>query len=630
MGDPEELSLDQQVTRPSQGSPGALHIRRNPYFREVEELLSIIETTALEPVFQPVMHLQSGDLFAYEGLIRGPATSSLCEPKRLLNAARHAGVLTDVEIICCRRVIKHFARLGFSGRLFLNISPQTILEVRDDANKLAQFIRGCGIEIDQVTFELTEHDKVADNAAFREALVIFRSLGFGVAIDDLGEGFSSLRLWSELQPDYVKTDMHFVDGISQDPQKFQFLKSLQQIATNCGTALIAEGVEKIEDLRLLRDLGIAFAQGHLIARPLPHPQPQFAAVARNILGSKVIAVYPEAKIVANRTVTVDKLLARPPTVQPSTINEDVLRVFEENPDLDAVPVIEDGKPAGLVLRHRFIELFVRPYYRELHGRKRCTMYMETRPLVVDRKVTIQQLSQLLVESDQRHLSQGFIIIDDGEYAGFGTSRDLIREVTRLQMEAARYANPLTMLPGNVPINEHIERLLDANKPFHAAYCDLNHFKAFNDAYGYSLGDEMIKLTANVLAAVCDNHRDFLGHIGGDDFIMLFQSTDPEARCIRALAAFDQNAAALFRPDDISRGAIKAEDRRGNEVQFPLTSLAIGMIAVNPEQVTSHLQVATAATDAKKQAKREARSHLWIERRGISNQKTLPFGSTGAQ
>src|SRR5262249_46978925 len=145
----------------------------------------------------------------------------------------------------------------------------------------------------------------------------------------------------------------------------------------------------------------------------------------------------------------------------------------------------------------FIELFVRPYYRELHGRKPCTMYMEPQPLVVDRKVTIQQLSQLLVESDQRHLSQGFIIIDDGRYAGFGTSGDLIREVTRLQMEAARYANPLTMLPGNVPINEHIERLLDAKVGFTAAYCDLNHFKAFNDAYGYSMGDEMIKLTANV-------------------------------------------------------------------------------------------------------------------------------------
>lgn len=627
MGDLDEVSLSMSAAelRNDVGQPAIA--RKNYYFRELEELRSIVDNSLLEPVFQPVMHLSSGDLFAHEGLIRGPVQSSLHEPKRLFAAARRAGVLTDVEIICCRRVIKQFARSGFGGRLFLNVSPQTILEVGEDATKLAQFIRGCGISLEQVTIELTEHNQVADKAAFREALVIFRSLGFGVALDDLGEGFSSLRLWSELHPDYVKTDMHFVDGISQDPQKFQFLKSLQQIATNCGTALVAEGVEKIEDLRLLRDLGIAYAQGHLIARPTAGPQPQFAEVAKRILGSKVIAVYPEAKIVANRTVTVDKLLARPPTVMPSSPNEEVLHLFEENPELEAIPVIDEGKPAGLVLRHRFIELFVRPYYRELHGRKSCTMYMETRPLVVDRKVTIQQLSQLLVESDQRHLSQGFIIIDDGRYAGFGTSRDLIREVTRLQMEAARYANPLTMLPGNVPINEHIERLLDASKPFSAAYCDLNNFKAFNDAYGYSLGDEMIKLTANVLKDACDAHHDFIGHIGGDDFIMLFQSQDAEARCEQALAAFDQNAAALFRPDDLARGSIKAEDRRGNEVLFPLTSLAIGMIAVSPEHFSSHLQVATAATEAKKQAKRQAASSLWIERRVVNNQRALPFNNS---
>jgi diguanylate cyclase (GGDEF)-like protein len=601
-----------------------VNMRANLRFRELEELDSIIATTALEPVFQPILELGSGKIFGYEGLIRGPVSSSLHAPAHLFAAATRAGKLTDLEMISCRRVIKRYSRMGSDRRLFLNMSPQTVLEVREDAQRIAEFIRSCGLRLEQVTIELTEHNHVSDKAAFRQALVLFRSLGFRVGIDDLGEGFSSLRLWSELHPDFVKIDMHFVQGINQDPLKFQFLKSLQQIAENCDTALVAEGVENLEDLRLLRDLGIAYAQGHLIAMPSTQPLITAAPDLHAVLGSRTISIYPEAKIVANRTVTVEKLLVKLPTVNSATVNDEILHLFETSADLDAIPVVDGGSPAGLVMRQRFIELFVRPYYRELHGKKPCTMYMESQPLIVDRNVTIQQLSETLVESDQRYLSQGFIIIDEGQYLGFGRSRDLIREVTRLQMEAARYANPLTMLPGNVPINEHIERLLDARATFSAAYCDLNHFKAFNDAYGYSLGDEMIKLTAKVLNDACDLNRDFLGHIGGDDFIILLQSDDAEARCECALLAFDRHAAALFRPEDLKRGAMRAEDRHGHEILFPLTSLAIGIVVVKPEHFASYLQVAAAATEAKKLAKRQTGSSLWIERRNppVQNQLAL--------
>lgn len=597
-------------------------MRSNHHFLELEELHSIIDATALEPVFQPILQLGSGEIFGYEGLIRGPVSSPLHTPVRLFAAASRAGLLTDLEMICCRQVIRKFARLRHDRRLFLNLSPQTVLEVREDSQRIAQFVRSCGLRLEQVTIELTEHNYIRDKAAFRQALVLFRSLGFRVAIDDLGEGFSSLRLWSDLHPDFVKIDMHFVQGISQDPLKFQFLKSLQQIAENCGTAVIAEGVESIEDFRLLRDLGIAFVQGFLISPPAEQLKAELDPALRDILGSQIISVYPEAKIVANRTVTVEKLLVNAPFVSPQTQNEEVLLLFETHPELDAIPVVKDGKPMGLILRHYFIELFVRPYYRELHGKRSCTKYMETHPLVVERNVTIQELSETLVESHQRYLSQGFIIIDDSLYLGLGRSQDLIREITQLQLEAARYANPLTMLPGNVPISEHIERLLGASVHFSAAYCDLNHFKAFNDAYGYSSGDEMIKLTARVLSSACDLNRDFVGHIGGDDFIVLFQSDDWEARCSNALKEFDRNAARLFRPEDVAQGAIRAEDRRGNAILFPLTSLAVGMVVVKPGGFVSHLQVATAASEAKKQAKRQTGSSLWIERRSPPTQTQL--------
>ena len=86
--------------------------------------------------------------------------------------------------------------------------------------------------------------------------------------------------------------------------------------------------------------------------------------------------------------------------------------------------------------------------------------------------------------------------------------------------AARYANPLTSLPGNIPISQHIAALIESGEPFATCYCDLNNFKPFNDVYGYWRGDDMIRLCADIIRRNSDPQRDFVGHVGGDDFVML--------------------------------------------------------------------------------------------------------------
>lgn len=331
------------------------------------------------------------------------------------------------------------------------------------------------------------------------------------------------------------------------------------------------------------------------------------------------------KVIARRTATVDKLLLSVPYVGPDATNETVLHLFEAHPEFDAVPVVRGATPEGIIHRRRFVELFVRPFYREVHGKRPCTLYMDSHPLIVDVTLTVEELGETLVEADQRYLSEGFIICRDGCYAGLGRSQDLIREMTRLRLESARYANPLTLLPGNVPVNEAIDQLLAAEVSFVAAYCDLNYFKSFNDVYGYSLGDEMIKLTARVLADMIDPRVDFLGHIGGDDFIVLLQSADWERRCTDALAVFDRKARDLFSPQDLARGWISAEDRRGQMMMYPLTSLAIGAVMVTPAQYVTHLQVAAQATEAKKMAKRNEYSSLFVERRTLA--ETVAGGET---
>jgi len=245
--------------------------RGNSHFQELEELIRIIETRSVTPVFQPILAFGTGEILAYEGLIRGPETSLLHTPTKLFDAATNAGLLTELNMLCARKVVRQFSRLGLKRQLFLNVTPQTVLEVRDHAQRITRFIKDCGLDIAQVTIELTENQYISDRSIFRKALMLFRGAGFKVALDDLGEGFSSLRLWSELQPDFVKIDMHFVQGVSEDSIKYHFLKSMQHIAEGCGSSLVAEGVETIADFCILRDLGINNAQGFLIGRASKQP-----------------------------------------------------------------------------------------------------------------------------------------------------------------------------------------------------------------------------------------------------------------------------------------------------------------------------------------------------------------------
>ncbi len=184
----------------------------------------------------------------------------------------------------------------------------------------------------------------------------------------------------------------------------------------------------------------------------------------------------------------------------------------------------------------------------------------------------------------------------------------------MQLEAARYANPLTLLPGNVPINEHIGRLLQADTPFVACYCDLDHFKPFNDTYSYRKGDEMIQLTGRVLSWACDPKLDFIGHIGGDDFILLMQSRDWQARCEQALRSFEQAASLMFREEHLAAGGYTSEGRDGTVKFHPLSSLSIGAIKIEPGQFPSHHEVSAAMTDAKKMAKKIQGNSIFVEQR----------------
>lgn len=579
-------------------------------------LLEIIAQRRLTALFQPVVLMDNGEIAGYEGLIRGPSDSPLHSPLNLFRAANENGLAVEVEHLSRQVVLESFARLNLPGKLFLNVSPECLLQRNAKHGETLGYIHNLGLRPDRVIIELTENQRVYDYNLMREAVKHYRAMGFEIAIDDLGEGFSSLRLWSELRPDYVKIDMHFIQGIDQDPVKHQFVSSIQQIAEKSGTRVVAEGIETAAELQVIKDLGIAHGQGYYLARPSGQPAMALPAEVVKVLEKTLAPNPPPSSKASLKTVSVLKLLRECKAVAPDTSNDVLHELFIGDPELQALPVVENGLPVGLINRNALIDNLARPYRRELFGKKPCTRLMDAAPLIVDKDMSIQALSHAIVEADRHHLSNGFIITDRGQYLGMGTGHDLVREITQMQISAARYANPLTLLPGNEPINEQIALLLQGGTEFCACYCDLDHFKPFNDVYGYHSGDDVIQLTGKILAEVCDPDRDFIGHIGGDDFIILFQSADWEARCQKALARFASAIQEFFRAEDRARQGYISQDRHGEEVFYPLTSLSIGAVRVEPCNQASHHKISAAAAEAKKQAKGIPGNSLFIERRAV--------------
>jgi diguanylate cyclase (GGDEF)-like protein len=578
---------------------------------KMKTLQDILKQRDLSALFQPVINFSSGTFLGFEGLIRGPADNPLHSPINLFSAARQRGLSLETEMLSRQIVLESFAAQNLPGKLFLNVSPEALTHPSFKNGQTLSYLENLRIDPQRVIIEITENQPTFDFESMRNALLHYRSMGFQIAMDDLGEGFSSLRLWSELRPEFVKVDMHFVQGVNTDPVKQQFLRSIQGIALSSGTQVIAEGIETDAEFRTVRDIGIAFGQGYFIARPGRVPPLNPTAE----VGSLISSNRPSEQLYGNpRSVTVEKILRYIESAQPETEIDKIFAGFSDNKNLQAIPVVKNGRPVGLINRHEFMDHLALPYRRELLAKKPCAEIMNAEPLLVEKTTPIHELSGFLSESEIRHFTDGFLITEQGRYIGIGSGQDLLREITKAQIETARYANPLTLLPGNVPINEHIEFLLQSEKSFAVCYADLDNFKPFNDVCGYRKGDELIQFTARLLGNVCDPVHDFIGHIGGDDFILVMQSKDCEQRCLRALSAFERTSAALFEKNHRSIGGYMTEDRQSRIVYHPLPTLSIGVIRVVPQLFVSHHEVAEAATAAKKMAKDIPGNSLFMERR----------------
>jgi diguanylate cyclase (GGDEF)-like protein len=176
---------------------------------------------------------------------------------------------------------------------------------------------------------------------------------------------------------------------------------------------------------------------------------------------------------------------------------------------------------------------------------------------------------------------------------------------------ARHANPLSGLPGNVPLSEHTREAIEQERDVTVCYFDLDNFKPYNDIYGYSKGDQVITLTAKTLTEHINTDIDFIGHVGGDDFIIVFESSDWHERCHAILKAFSALHAQFYNLRHLQQKGIHAVDRHGRETFYPLLSLSIGAIRLKDfSGIAAETDLAECASKAKSMAKQISGNSLY--------------------
>ncbi len=556
---------------------------------------------------QPIVDLAQGTVFGHECLVRGPEGSALRSPAMLFAAARAERLTFELERHCLSKALHVWGSQQLGSKVFVNLSAKALVALVDGVGVagIVQSLEEGRVAPSSVVVEVTEHDHVDDLRRMVEVVESLRRQGLQFALDDFGNGHSNLRLWAELRPELVKIDKYFVRDAPSDVVKVQTLRGLLRFAETFASTLVAEGIETAEELRVVRDLGFRLGQGFFLGMPQAEAARRPLAPAAAVMASAEIAVFPEAARASGVDFRVERLSRPVEPVAPDCVVDEVARRFDREQALWAVAVVRDGLPLGLIGRQQFVNQYARPFFKEIFGRKPCLQVANTTPLRLDRHTGLEALAEVLTAPDQRYLSEGFIVTEGGRYVGLGSGDQLVRVVTEVRMEAARHANPLTLLPGNIPITEHIARLLASGNDFVAAYADLNDFKPFNDRYGYWQGDEMILLLARTIVSRCDARRDFVGHVGGDDFIVLFQSADWLPRCEAIIEGFNAGALELYDEESLARGGIEGEDRHGVPRFFGFTRLSIGALRVRSGEFTRPEQVASAAATAKHQAKSAA-------------------------
>lgn len=231
-------------------------------------LTQLVLAEGITSLYEPIVNLTTRAVLGYEALARGPS-GELQSPGALFAMAEEADLVFEVDCLCRRAALRGARGISPGKKLFLNCLPTAIHDPSFRGDTLRRTLEELRLRPSDFVFEISEKKSIDNFAIFREARDHYASLGFQIALDDTGVGYSSLEAVMELSPDYIKVDLSLVRSIDMDPPRQELLRALHSVAEKIDAQIIAEGIESSEELETLRTIGIPFGQGYLLGRAAP-------------------------------------------------------------------------------------------------------------------------------------------------------------------------------------------------------------------------------------------------------------------------------------------------------------------------------------------------------------------------
>lgn len=548
--------------------------------------------------FQPIVSAQSLRVHGFEALSRLPDHAPFAGITSLLDAAAEKQVLREVERSLLTKAISKFARYdaAFKSRLFCNVDNRVFDDVDASPAKLVEYVRFVGLRPNNLCIELSERVPPESEERLARLVEIYQKHNVRIAIDDFGRGFSGLETLMLVNPHYVKIDQCFVRNIHTQVRQQAIIDGVVRMAHSLGLHVVAEGVEQEDELRLLRELGCDFVQGYLIARPSTDMNTLRQSYTGNLVDTvKTHEIAPK----------VDALIDRVTPLEMGQPIADAVARFKDGRPYTFLPVIdEDEVVHGAIFKEDLRPLLFGEYGGALLANRGIA-------LTLDKFVRRCPLSEAAVTNDAlvdsymaSSSSEGIVLTQDARYVGVLDNLAMLRLASDRALAAARDQNPLTFLPGNNLINQHVQQCLESEGDRCFAFFDFDNFKAFNDKYGFEVGDRALLMFSEALTKFKQRHDAFIGHIGGDDFFASLSLARAEA-CAAVtdlMQGFQRDIESLYDKDDRKAGGIFGEDRFGQERFFPMLRASTVLMPLYSKAMAKEAILAMLAT-GKGRAKR---------------------------
>ena len=576
--------------------------------KQLEILKEVLDGEFIKPVYQPIVSLKNGEAVGYEALSRISRAELHLNTEALFQTAERAGKLWELETLCRTKSLAGLEGKPQGRKLFLNVNPNIINDEHFKNGFTRKYLEKCNIDPSEIVFEITERVAVYDRKVFLDSIAHYRGQHYDIAIDDVGSGFSGLNMIVDVSPHFMKLDMNLVRGIDKDNIKISLCRAFIEFCRDERISLIAEGIETEEELKTLIKLGVHLGQGYFIALPgesFSGPAPEISSLiascySKHYAETAPSSVYPVIARLA-------KLVRIFP---PETRAVELFELLKENPTINEICLVEGERIVGFMTRTALNGYFGGRYGYSLNSRKKIRELMNTDFLKVAHDTPIDIVSRRAMQRPYESIYNPVVVEKDGLFYGIATVRNLLEACTSIQLDIAVHSNPLTGLPGNLVIENEIKNRLFGGGPFCISYYDLDDFKAYNDAYGFASGDRMLKMVSDLLTGQA-RRNEFVGHIGGDDFIVIADYHDGDSFCRPVLENFSRDVLAFYRDEDIQNGFIISKNRHGVTENFPLASLSVAGITNRNKQYSRMEEFSADAARLKKICKQHPGNYLEI-------------------